>query len=125
MPSELLALLFFLLAGHALMDYALQSETIATCKCRRCDSPIAKSVPWYYWLTAHAVLHGAAVGVVVRWFGKGWDAVVVLVAAETVVHWLIDYGKCEKWYGIAADQTLHVACKVLWFALIAGGVFAG
>ena len=58
----MLALLFFLVAAHALMDYALQSETIATCKCRGCDSPVAKNVPWYYWLTAHTLLHGAAVG---------------------------------------------------------------
>ena len=125
MPFDLLALLFFLIAAHALMDYALQNETIATCKCRKCDSPLAKSVPWYYWLTAHAVLHGAAVGAVVRWFGYDWKVVVVLALAETVVHWLIDFGKCENWYSIAADQTFHVACKVFWFALIVGGVFAG
>jgi hypothetical protein len=119
----LFALLFFLLAAHALMDYALQNETIATCKCRRCDSPIAKSVPWYYWLTAHALLHGAAVGVVVHWFGFGWHAAGVLGAAEAAVHWLIDHGKCEKWYGIHTDQALHVSCKVIWFALLAAEVF--
>ncbi len=121
----LFALLFFLLAAHALMDYALQTETIATCKCRDCDNPIAKSVPWYYWLTAHAMLHGAAVGAVIRWFGaewSNWDTVAAFAVAETVLHWLIDYGKCEKWYGIHADQGLHVACKVLWFGLIAAGV---
>src|SRR5688572_13122369 len=101
----LFALAFFLVATHALMDYALQSDAIATCKWRKCDSPVAKSVPWYYWLTAHAVLHGAAVGAVVRWFGFGWDAVAVLAVAETVAHWLIDFGKCEKWYEIGLDQA--------------------
>src|SRR5215208_594042 len=104
----LFALLFFLLAAHALMDYALQTETIATCKCRDTDNPVAKSVPWYYWLTAPAVLHGAAVGAVMRWFGFGWNPVAALATAETVIHWLIDYGKCEKWYGIHVDQGLHV-----------------
>ena len=118
----MLALLFFLLAAHALMDYALQTETIATCKCRGCDSPIAKSVPWYYWLTAHAVLHGAAVGGVVHWFGRGWDTVAAYALAETVVHWFIDFGKCEKWYSIHVDQGLHVLCKVFWFALLAANV---
>jgi hypothetical protein len=119
----LLALLFFLLAAHALMDYALQTETIATCKCRDCDSPVAKSVPWYYWLTAHAVLHGAAVGFVIQWFGKGgWNTVAAYALAETVVHWVIDLGKCEKWYSIHVDQGLHVLCKVLWFALLAANV---
>lgn len=56
----LFALLFFLLAAHALMDYALQSGTIAACKCRGSDHPVARTVPWYYWLVAHAVLHGTA-----------------------------------------------------------------
>ena len=118
----MLALLFFLLAAHALMDYALQTETIATCKCRGHDSPVAKSVPWYYWLTAHAVLHGAAVGLVFRWFGYGWNPVSVVMVAEAAVHWVIDYGKCEKWYGIHADQALHVGCKLLWFGLAAAEV---
>jgi hypothetical protein len=117
-----LALLFFLLATHALMDYALQSETIATCKCRGCDSPLAKSVPWYYWLTAHTVLHGAAVGAVIRWFDYGWYTVAAYAAAETVLHWLIDFGKCEKWYSIHVDQGLHVLCKLLWFVLLAAKV---
>ncbi len=115
----LLALLFFLFAGHALMDYALQPDVMAGCKCRKHNGPTAKAVPWYYWLTAHAVLHGAMVGLVVRWFGFGWDAVVILALAETAVHWLIDFGKCEKWFGINTDQALHIACKVAWFGLIA------
>jgi hypothetical protein len=118
----LFALLFFLLAAHALMDYALQSETIATCKCRDCDNPIAKTVPWYYWLTAHAVLHGAAVGAVFRWFGFSWEIAAAFAVAETLIHWIIDYGKCEKWFGIHADQGLHIACKLLWFGLVASGV---
>jgi hypothetical protein len=115
------ALLFFLLAAHALMDYALQSDAIALCKCRNCDHPAAKSVPWYYWLTAHAFLHGAAVGAVLRWFGHHWDVVVAFALAETLVHWLIDLAKCEKWFGIHVDQALHVACKIVWWGLIAAG----
>jgi hypothetical protein len=118
----LFALLFFLLAAHALMDYALQTDSIATCKCPDSENPVAKAVPWYYWLTAHAVLHGAAVGAVVRWFGFGWDGVAVLASAETVVHWCIDYGKCRRWYSIAVDQSLHVLCKLAWFSLIFTGV---
>jgi len=124
MVLEQSALLFFLVAAHALMDYALQTEIIATCKCRGCDNPVAKSVPWYYWLTAHAVLHGAAVGAVVRWFGFGWGTAAAYALAETVAHWLIDFGKCEKWYTIHADQALHVLCKVAWFALLAANVVA-
>ena len=35
---------------------------------------------------------------------------------------VIDHGKCQKWYGIHVDQGLHVACKLLWWGLLAGGV---
>jgi len=118
----LAALLFFLLAAHALMDFALQSETMAVCKCRRCDNPIAKIVPWYYWLAAHSVLHGAAVGAVIRSFGYDWNLVVAFALAETAIHALIDHGKCQNWYAIHVDQTLHVACKILWWGLVASGV---
>jgi hypothetical protein len=118
----LFALLFFLLAAHALMDYALQSETMATCKCHGCDHPVAKNVPWYYWLTGHALLHGAAVGVVIRWFGFDWNIAAGFAIAETMTHWLIDHAKCRKLYGIHIDQTLHIACKLLWWGLIAGGI---
>lgn len=121
----LVALLFFLLVVHALMDYALQNETMAVCKCRGCDHPVAKSVPWFYWLTAHAALHGAGVGVVVRWFGYDWGIVVALALAETSIHWAIDYGKCVKWYSIHVDQALHVACKLLWWGLLASGALIG
>lgn len=116
------ALLFFLLAVHALMDFALQSETMAICKCRNCDRPIARIVPWYYWLLAHCLLHGAAVGLVLRFFGFSWNTVMVFASAELAAHALIDYGKCQNWYGIHLDQGLHVACKLLWWGLLLGGV---
>ena len=119
----LFALLFFLLAAHALMDYALQTEAIATCKCRGCDHPAAKTVPWYYWLTAHALLHGAAVGVVIRWFGYDWIAVVTLALCETIAHWWIDHLKCLGWFGIHIDQLLHLTCKLLWWGLLSRDAF--
>ena len=37
------------------------------------------------------------------------------------MHWFIDFGKCEKLYGMHVDQTMHLVCKVLWWGLIAGG----
>jgi hypothetical protein len=119
----LVALLFFLITTHALMDYALQSDAIATCKCRKFESPVSKAVPWYYWLSAHAILHGASIGAVVRWFGFDWTAVATLALAETVLHWFIDLGKCERLYGIDIDQAFHVICRLAWFALLAGEVF--
>jgi len=116
-------MLFFLMAGHALMDFALQTEAIATCKCRRANHPLQRAVPWYYWLTAHAFLHGMAVGAIVRWFGYDWQVAVGFAIAETVVHWFIDLAKCERKFNIHVDQALHVLCKVLWWGLLAAGVF--
>ncbi len=115
----LFALLFFLIAAHALMDYSLQNDSMAVCKCPKSTSPLAASVPWYYWLTSHALLHGAAVGVIFRWMGFDWTVVAAVATAETVIHWYVDYGKCEKWYSLHTDQALHVICKIVWWALVA------
>ena len=67
-----LFLLFFLIAGHALMDFALQPDPMAVCKCRRANHPLKAVVPWYYWLTSHALVHGGMVGAVVRSSAMGW-----------------------------------------------------
>lgn len=115
-------MLFFLLAGHALMDYSLQNDAMAACKCRRTTNPLQQAVPWYYWLTAHALLHGAAVGVILRWTGADYNLAVIFGLAETILHWLIDLGKCEKLYSIHIDQGLHVLCKVAWWALFYSNV---
>lgn len=118
-------MLFFLLAGHALMDYSLQGDAMAACKCRRSTHPAAQSVPWYYWLTAHALLHGAAVGALVHWGYNDWNLALGFAIAETVLHWVIDFGKCERLYSIHVDQGMHVLCKVAWWALLAGQVVGG
>jgi Protein of unknown function (DUF3307) len=105
---------FALLVGHAICDYPLQAGPMATEKCRRSASPLQRTVPWYYWLSAHAVIHGGAVYLI--------TGSLFLGLAETVIHWLIDFGKCEDWFGIHVDQALHVGCKVLWCVLMAYGV---
>ncbi|HEY2909496.1 MAG TPA: DUF3307 domain-containing protein [Gemmataceae bacterium] len=117
-------MLFYLLAGHALMDFALQTEPMAVCKCRRANHPLQQSVPWFYWLTAHALLHGAIVGVIIQWSTGNAGLAVAFAIAEFVVHWFIDFGKCEKLYGIHVDQALHVLCKLAWWGLIVGNVVA-
>jgi len=118
----LFALLFFLILVHALMDYSLQGDSMAVCKCPKANTPLAASVPWYYWLTSHALLHGAAVGVIFRWMEFDWSVVVVLATVETVIHWFVDLGKCEKLYSLHVDQTIHILCKIAWWALAAAAV---
>ena len=62
---------WWMLVGHALADYPLQSEAMAREKDRHSTTPLQASVPWFYWLTAHALLHGGAVGLVTQsiWLG--------------------------------------------------------
>jgi hypothetical protein len=79
-------------------------------------------VQWYYWLTSHALLHGTAVGVIFRWMGFDWNVVAALAFAETVIHWFIDLGKCEKLYSLHIDQALHIICKIAWWTLVAAEV---
>jgi hypothetical protein len=110
-------MIVFLLAAHALADFPLQSDTMAQCKCRGAGHAAAKTVPWYYWLTYHALIHGAAVGLVFKLYGATESLVLAVVLAETVVHWLIDFGKCSKLYTIHVDQGLHILCKFLWWLL--------
>ena len=102
-----------LIFGHALADFVLQSETMAKGKNRnrKVDPsvipPGQKFQPsWFYWLTAHAATHGAAVYIV--------TGSLTLALLETGFHWLIDFGKCESWYGIHTDQAAHISCKLFW-----------
>lgn len=109
---------FLLLAGHAFADFPLQNGPMATCKCRCAKDPIQASVPWYYWLGAHSLIHGGMVSVIVNWCGFSMNAAVFMGISETIVHFLIDFCKCEKLYGIFVDQFLHVVCKFVWAILL-------
>ena len=107
-------ILFYLIAGHALADFALQSDSMAKGKNRHRKTeppPGARFQPtWFYWLTAHSFIHGLMVSLIT---GIWW-----LGLAETIAHWAIDFGKCENWYGIHIDQLAHTACKIGWWLII-------
>jgi hypothetical protein len=111
---------FYLLFGHALMDYALQPTPMAVEKSRHSKSELQKEVPWYYWLTAHAFLHGGAVAYITA--PAIGSAAIVLGILETVCHWIIDFARGEGWIGIFVDQLLHVVCKIIWWAMIYYGM---
>lgn len=106
-------ILFKLLIGHALADFALQSDSMAKGKNRHRKTeppPGAKYQPtWPYWLMAHGLIHAGCV-----WLATGSAHFAVL---ELVAHVVIDFGKCENWYGINTDQASHIACKVVWAVL--------
>lgn len=109
-------LVFAMMVGHALCDFSLQSDFIAKGKNRNRPIDMASVPPgqkpqriWFYCLLSHALIHGGAVWLLT---GSVW-----LGAAETVVHWCIDFAKCENWTGIHSDQAMHAACKLIWAAL--------
>ena len=107
--GALLTVFFFLLCGHALVDFALQSEQMQQSK-RRSENPR----DWWIVLSAHTLLHGGAVAIVL---GSP-----LLGLFETVAHFCIDAGRGARWYGFRTDQALHVFCKVLWLTLFLLGV---
>jgi hypothetical protein len=102
---------YALLIGHALCDYPWQGDAVAKGKNRH--SPPYGIPPgqkpkkvWFHYLTAHALIHSGAV-----WAITGN---VYLGLAEFILHWLIDFAKCENWTDPHQDQLLHIACKALW-----------
>ena len=108
--SLALSLLFALLIGHALADFSLQTDAMAKGKNwnnKTTPPPGARYTPcWPYWLTSHALIHGGVV-----WLITGIPA---LGMAETILHWQIDFHKCDNRIGVHADQALHLFCKVIW-----------
>jgi len=112
----MLELLFMLLAGHALADFALQPTAMAKGKNRhnvtKPSHPDAKRMPsWHMWLTAHAFIHGGIVALVLGYWWIG--------LFEVILHWIIDFHKCENSYGMYTDQALHIVCKLWWLAMFA------
>jgi hypothetical protein len=106
--------LYWMIVGHFVMDFWAQSDALAQMKNRnrpntRVPPGQKPQVMWPYALTAHAAMHGAAVAFITHniWLGL----------AETVAHWLIDFGKCENKYGIHTDQAMHFGCKLAWWGL--------
>ena len=106
-------LLFYLIVGHAIADYPLQSDWMAKHKNRHVKSeppPGQKQqAVWPCVLTAHALVHGGFVAVIT---GIWW-----LGLLEAIVHWVIDFFKCEGKYGIYTDQALHIVCKIVWLVI--------
>lgn len=102
-----MALFFQLLVGHVFGDFVFQRSIMATSKSRHAEifkTASKRFPPWYYWLGSHAIVHGGLVFIV--------TGNVLLGVIETVLHFAIDYSKCEHWIGVHTDQILHILCKV-------------
>ena len=104
-------MLFKLLCGHALADFALQNNAMAKGK-----NPHNKpdyipagqkdNLHWLYWLAAHGLISGGVVFLITQniWCG----------VAETVLHCGIDFLKCDNRINLHTDQFLHFLCRVLY-----------
>lgn len=102
----MLHLLFYFVVMHALLDFPLQGDTVAVNKNPHANTPLQKHVPWYYWLGAHALVHGGGVLII--------TGSTLLGVLETISHFVIDWGKCHYKYSIHVDQALHMLCKIVW-----------
>lgn len=108
--SQGLLVLFALAIGHAVADFPLQGEFLATCKNRRylirLKDPNRPPSMWIVCMAAHCLIHAGAV-----WLITGSA---VLAAIELGVHWLLDTAKCEGKTGFNFDQTMHIVCKAIY-----------
>ena len=99
--------LFLLLCAHALADFPLQGDFLASAKNRH--TAMGRGL-WPECLTAHAFIHGGFVYLI--------TGSLLLGLLEVLAHWVIDFGKCELWYSFRVDQLLHIGCKLVWFGLL-------
>ena len=65
---------------------------------------------WWYWLTAHSLVHGGVVYLITN--------SLLLGIIETSIHWVTDFSKCEGWIGFHMDQSIHIACKLVYGYII-------
>ena len=96
--------LFILIFAHTLADTVLQPRIMAEGKRKRRQAGL---YPWYYWMTAHAIIHGGCVCLVTGSLTYG--------LIEVVLHWGIDYAK-GRWINCATDQVAHLICKLFYIA---------
>lgn len=112
-----LTLLWWLILGHFVADYPLQSDFMAKEKNPWRPLDLSRVPPgqlpqtfWPWVLSAHAGVHAAAIGVI--------TGSLTLSVLEFAAHWFIDLGKCRNLYGIHVDQALHLTCKVAWVSVV-------
>lgn len=100
-----LLMLFLLIVTHALCDFPLQGEFMATHKSRK-DDPER----WLPVLTLHSFIHSGGVYLM--------TGSIVLALLELAVHFIIDFMKGEGKISFNQDQLLHIGCKVVWAVLL-------
>lgn len=113
--SHLCDVCFWLMVGHAIADYILQSPSLNYDKNPH-KPPLNDGTPrpstpylWIYAMSAHRLANAGAVALA--------TGSVPLGIAEFVIHFGIDVARCGGRTSRIVDQGLHIACKVLWAVL--------
>ena len=110
-----LMVLFALVIAHAIADFPLQGAFLAQGKNRHlANTDFQGDEPrflWVYCLTAHSLIQSGGVWLITGSFALG--------VIEFVIHWLLDYAKCEGWTNFHADQLAHILCKVVFVIVLA------
>ena len=114
-PWAAVVVFFALLISHAIGDFALQGNFLSQAKNRNAnlEAFFPNGTPrglWFNALLAHALIHAGGV-----WLVTG---LAMFAFIELLVHFLIDYIKCEGWISFSMDQSLHRLCKLLYAALL-------
>lgn len=96
-----MAVLFWLLVGHAAADWQFQSAAHS-----RDKNPLLSPSLWFYAMSAHCLVNAGAVA---------WaTGSIVLGVFEFGTHFLIDVLKCYTLIDRNVDQALHFLCKLCW-----------
>lgn len=112
--TGLITLYVLMVMVHFAIDYQFQSNEVAQGKNPNKDEGRMFGVPWYYWMTSHASVHGLGVVFITH--------SMLLGVLETICHFGIDWLKCQKYTGIHIDQCLHVVCKAIWMLCFYYGI---
>ena len=106
-----LQIFFALLIAHALFDYPLQGDFLSRNKNRhyKDENNNVKGL-WIHCLTSHSILHAGSVWLITGSF--------IIGIMEFVLHWIIDFLKCEGITNFHIDQFLHVLCRILYVIII-------
>ena len=102
---------FALLIAHALFDYPLQGDFLSRNKNRhfKDENNNVKGL-WIHCLTSHSILHAGSVWLITGSF--------IIGIMEFVLHWIIDFLKCEGITNFHIDQFLHVLCRILYVIIL-------
>ena len=101
------------MAGHALAEFVLHPEVMGYGKNRNSEihhNEQSMFPHWSYWLTGHALIHGAIVYLV--------TGSLLLGLIETLAHWVIDFLKCDGRLSMHQDQAIHIAFKFAYAAFL-------